>query len=212
MAREIDGCPAECERVFREPLNIGPGLDAGAGAARLRAAIDADHEELLQSMAVPVWKAGLRRRWPEVLDLAAEVLHEAVREALAQSSRFDVWQKMELPPNEFSVALENEEKRQAGNPVFKALFPAFGRMRWLQARADVRRALLFAANDVQLHGPQALKNHPDPAAGGSFEYAAFPHGFEMRSKLNLDEPIRSELRVAKLDTMPMTLVVGRRGK
>jgi hypothetical protein len=120
--------------------------------------------------------------------------------------------KMELPPNQFAVELENEEKRQAGNPVFKALFPAFGSMRWLQARADVRRALLSAAIDVQLHGPTALKDHPDPVAGGSFEYAAFPNGFELRSKLQLDEPIRSKLRVAKHDTMPLTLTVGRRGK
>jgi RNA polymerase sigma factor (sigma-70 family) len=89
MAREIGGRPAECERVFREPLNSGPGLEASVGAAQLRAAIDADHDELLQSVAVMVSKAGLRRHRPEVLDLAAEVLHEAVQEALAQSSRFD---------------------------------------------------------------------------------------------------------------------------
>jgi hypothetical protein len=129
-----------------------------------------------------------------------------------RSSYAALGKKMELPPNEFSVVLENEEKRQAGNPVFKALFPALGRMRWLQARADVRRALLSAAIDVQLNGPQALKDHPDPVAGGSFEYRAFPNGFELRSKLSLDEPIRSELRVAKQETMPLTLVVGRRGK
>jgi hypothetical protein len=120
--------------------------------------------------------------------------------------------KMELPPNRFAVELEHEEKRQTGNPVFKALFPAFGRMRWLQARADIRRALLSAAIDVQLHGPQALKDHPDPVAGGPFEYVAFPDGFELRSKLSLDEPIRSKLRVAERDTKPLTLTVGRRGK
>jgi hypothetical protein len=120
--------------------------------------------------------------------------------------------KMELPPRRFAVELEGEEKRQAGNPVFKALFPAFGRMRWLQARADVRRALLSAAIDVQLNGPQALKDHADPVAGGSFEYAAFPDGFELRSKLQMDEPIRAKLRVAEGETKPLTLTVGRRGK
>jgi hypothetical protein len=120
--------------------------------------------------------------------------------------------KMELPPDRFAGELQTEEKRQAGNPVFKALFPAFGRVRWLQARADVRRALLLAAIDVQLRGPQALKDHPDPVAGGSFEYAAFPDGFELRSKLRLDEPIRSTLRVPQGETKPLTLTVGRSAK
>jgi hypothetical protein len=120
--------------------------------------------------------------------------------------------KMELPPSRFAVELESEEQRQTGNPVFKALFPAFGRMRWLQARADVRRALLSAAIDVQLHGLQALKDHPDPVGGGSFEYTAFPDGFELRSNLRLDEPIRAKLRVTESETTPLTLTIGQRGK
>jgi hypothetical protein len=129
-----------------------------------------------------------------------------------RSSYVALAKKMDLPPSRFAVELESEEKRQSSNPVFKALFPAFGRMRWLQARADVRRALLFAAIDVQLHGPQALKDHPDPVAGGAFEYAAFPDGFELRSTLRLDEPIRANLRVAEGETTPLTLTVGRRVK
>jgi DNA-directed RNA polymerase specialized sigma24 family protein len=89
VAKEIDGCPAECERMAKEPLTSELGLSTGAGAARLRAAIEADHEALLQTVAVLVSRAHIRLRWPEVLDQAAEVLHEAVREALAQASRFD---------------------------------------------------------------------------------------------------------------------------
>jgi hypothetical protein len=120
--------------------------------------------------------------------------------------------KMDLPPAQFAVEFEREQRRQAGNPVFKALFPGLGGMRWLQARADVRRALLSAAIDVQLHGRDVLKNHPDPVAGGSFEYAAFPGGFELRSKLKLDEPTRSKWRVPERETKPLTLTVGQRGK
>jgi RNA polymerase sigma factor (sigma-70 family) len=75
--------------VVREPSNSEPNPQTGAGAAQLRAAIDADHEALLRSVAVLVSRSQTRRRWPEVLDLAAEVLHEAVREALTQASRFD---------------------------------------------------------------------------------------------------------------------------
>jgi RNA polymerase sigma factor (sigma-70 family) len=75
--------------VVREPSSSEPKRQTGAGAAQLRAAIDADHEALLRSVAVLVSRSQARRRWPEVLDLAAEVLHEAVREALAQAARFD---------------------------------------------------------------------------------------------------------------------------
>jgi hypothetical protein len=120
--------------------------------------------------------------------------------------------KLDLPLDQFAVELEREERRQAGNPVFKALFPAEGRMRWFQARACVRRALLFAAIAVQLHGAEALKSHPDPVAGGSFEYTAFPGGFELRSKLQLDESVRAKLGVAEGDTKPLTLTIGRRGE
>jgi hypothetical protein len=129
-----------------------------------------------------------------------------------RSSYVTLAKKLDLPPDQFATELEREERRQAGNPVFKALFPAMGRVRWLQARADVRRALLSAAIAVQLHGPEVLKKHPDPVAGGSFEYAAFPGGFELRSKLQLDEPIRSKLRVAERETKPLSLTVGQRGR
>lgn len=132
-------------------------------------------------------------------------------EAMRSSYR-NTAMKLHLPPDQFAAELEREEQRQSGNPVFKALFPAEGRMRWLQARADVRRALLAAAIAVQLHGPEALKRHPDPVAGGSFEYAAFPGGFELRSKLQIDDSVRSRLRVADRDTKPLTLTAGQRAK
>jgi hypothetical protein len=66
-------------------------------------------------------------------------------------------------------------------------------------RADVRRALLAAAIAVQLEGRDALKNHPDPVGGGAFEYVAFEGGFELHSKL-------------KVQDKPVALTVGRRGK
>jgi RNA polymerase sigma factor (sigma-70 family) len=58
-------------------------------AARLRAAIAAEHEALLPSVAVLVAKTEPRLRWPEVMDKAAEILHEAVQEALQHALAFD---------------------------------------------------------------------------------------------------------------------------
>ena len=108
--------------------------------------------------------------------------------------------KWDLPPDQFEKELQREEKRQAGNPVFKVFFPALVNVRRAQARADVRRALLSAALAVRLDGRDALKEHPDPVAGGPFEYVPFEGGFELHSK------------VKQQDGKPVVLTVGRRGK
>jgi hypothetical protein len=108
--------------------------------------------------------------------------------------------KLELPLDQFEKEFEKERMRQAGNPVFKVFFPAMPKARQAQARAEVRRALFAAALAVQLDGRDALKNHPDPVAGGPFEYVAFEGGFELRSKFK------------GADDKPVTLSVGQRGK
>jgi hypothetical protein len=111
-----------------------------------------------------------------------------------------VAKKLDLPPDQFVKHFEQHEMKQAGNPVFKLLFPAIVKVRWAQARADVRRALLVAALAVQLDGRDALKDYPDPVIGGSFEYVAFEGGFELRSKLK------------QADDKLVALTVGPRGK
>jgi RNA polymerase sigma factor (sigma-70 family) len=58
-------------------------------AARVRAAIEDGHGTLLRSVAVLVAKTEKRLRWSEVMEVASEILHEAVREALKHVSGFD---------------------------------------------------------------------------------------------------------------------------
>jgi hypothetical protein len=53
---------------------------------------------------------------------------------------------------------------------------------------------------MQLDGPDALKKHPDPMVGGSFDHVAFAGGFELRSNWKLP------------DGKSVTLIAGRRGK
>ncbi len=91
---------------------------------------------------------------------------------------------LDLPLDEFAKEFKVESTKQAGNPVYRVFFPALAKARQSQALAGVRRALLSAAIAVQLAGQDALKNHPDPVAGGPFELAPFQGGFELRSKLN----------------------------
>jgi hypothetical protein len=108
--------------------------------------------------------------------------------------------KLDLPLDEFQRAFDQESKRQEKNPVFKVFFPAMAKVRQAKARADVRRALLAAALDVQLSGQDAVKNHTDPVVGGPFEYAPFDGGFELRSKLKGQ------------NDKPLTLTAGTRSK
>lgn len=107
---------------------------------------------------------------------------------------------LELPPDEFEKEFNHESMKQAGNPVFKVFFPALAKVRQSKARADVRRALLSAALAVQLDGQGALKDYPDTAASGPFDYVAFEGGFELRSKL------------MGPDNKALGLTVGHRGK
>jgi len=58
-------------------------------AALIRAAIAEEHEALLRSIAVLVAKMDGRLPWPEVMDTAAEILHEAVQQSLHHALAFD---------------------------------------------------------------------------------------------------------------------------
>jgi RNA polymerase sigma factor (sigma-70 family) len=107
---------------------------------------------------------------------------------------------LDLPPDQIDRAFEREEKKLAGNPLYPVFGPVLHNVRDRQARAEVRRDLLSAAVAIQLEGPGALKDHPDPAAGGPFEYAPFAGGFELRSKRK------------GTDDEPLALTVGRRGR
>ena len=105
---------------------------------------------------------------------------------------------LDLPPDKFEKEFKLEEKKQANNPVFKVFFPAMIKVRQSQARAEIRHALFDAAVAVVRDGQGAMNAHPDPIAGGPFEYTAFEGGFELRSKYKM------------ADGKPLTLTVGQR--
>jgi hypothetical protein len=121
-----------------------------------------------------------------------------------------VGKKLDLPLDQFEQEWDREVKEQAGNQVFQWIFPSLHKVRLAQLRADVRRALLSAALAVQRDGRDALKTHPDPVVGGSFEYVAFKGGFELRSKWQLDDKLRSRWKLDERFAQPLTLTVGRR--
>ena len=118
---------------------------------------------------------------------------EEVRPSYALMARI-----FDLPPDQFEKEFELESTKRANNPVFKVFFPAMSKVRKLQARAEIRKALFTAALAVVRDGEGTLNAHPDPIAGGPFEYASFEGGFELRSKYKLT------------DGKPLTLAVGQR--
>ena len=62
---------------------------AQANAAQIRAAVAESHGPLLRTIAVLVAKSDRRVRWAQAMDIACEVLHEAVQEALKHAESFD---------------------------------------------------------------------------------------------------------------------------
>ena len=71
-------------------LNREPDTETSRRAAQIRAAIEAEHQPLLRSVAMMVAKTQRHLRWPDVLEIAAEIFHEAVQEALKHANDFDL--------------------------------------------------------------------------------------------------------------------------
>jgi hypothetical protein len=91
---------------------------------------------------------------------------------------------LDLSVDQFTQEWARIQASNAANPAFPLLFSAYPRIRLAQARAEVRRALLAAAVDVQIHGRDAVKNHPDPGRDrGALDYSPLDSGFVLRSKL-----------------------------
>ena len=70
--------------------NVKTDCEVPSGAERIRTAVAEHHAPLLRTVAVLVAKSDRRLRWSEVMDIAAEVLHEAVQEALKHAPSFDM--------------------------------------------------------------------------------------------------------------------------
>jgi RNA polymerase sigma factor (sigma-70 family) len=138
----------------------------------------------------------------------AEGVLKAVEEMRPGTAR--IGKSLDLPPDQVEKEIAREERRLAGNPVFKVFAPVLHHIRVRQAQAAVRRALLSAALAVQLDGRAALKDHPDPMANGPFDYAAFEGGFDLRSKWKLEE--KWQVKLEPPDDKPLALTVGRRGR
>jgi hypothetical protein len=142
-----------------------------------------------------------REKYAKLVEECGGDVKGIIKNAEKVRSSYDrIAKKLELPLDEFIKECDSEFKNQADNPLFKLLFPSMIKVREAQARTDVYRAMLMAALAVRIDGKDAVKNYPDPVAGGAFEYVAFDGGFELLSKHK------------SADGKPLSLTVGKRGQ
>ena len=89
MRGSLRGCRLERECMPDKVRLPDPEAESLESAREIRTAIDQEYEPLLRSIAILVAKSERNLRWPEVMALASEVLHDAVGEALRNAHTFD---------------------------------------------------------------------------------------------------------------------------
>jgi hypothetical protein len=84
------------------------------------------------------------------------------------------------PSPQLRAKIDEMEKR---SPLFRDYCSLSANSYSLYSRGAVRFQLLRAAIAVQRHGPEAIKDYPDPSGDGAFEYRKRKDGFELVAKL-----------------------------
>jgi hypothetical protein len=85
------------------------------------------------------------------------------------------------PSPELRAKIDEMEKRSPFFYEYCSMHPACYHQYLLAA---VRLQMLRAAIAIQRHGPEAIKDYPDPSGDGPFEYRKRTEGFELVAKLN----------------------------
>ena len=111
----------------------------------IRAAISEKHGPLLRSIAVLVAKTGRNVRWPEVMETASEVLHEAVQQALKHAESFDPTRSAAAWVRGIAARILST-RRRADNRLLRCIPQPF----------SARRAWATAAQKTASPGPLRL--------------------------------------------------------
>ena len=84
-----------------------------------------------------------------------------------------------------------ETKRQAASEAVEKRVPSLRTFRVAVAAAETRVQMLYVAAAVRVEGRREVFRFEEPHAKGPFEYREFPGGFELESKLVVDNvPLR----------------------
>jgi len=150
--------------------------------ARLRNANDQSWQEALRPLAIETPKGTFEAIVEELKTKAG-----AVQEFEEFRPFYDELTTLaERPPDVFRSRAADLLKKYQNDAVGRLMLSDFVRVFDKDLATRTRFSLLKAAVAVLLSGPGELRNFPDPAGTGPFEYAASERGFELRSKLTID--------------------------
>ena len=165
---------------------------------RIRAAIEEEHEPLLRSIAVLVAKTGRDLRWPEVMEIASEILHEAVQEALKHADRFDPTRSATAWVRGIAARLLLT-RRRAEARVWRCIPAAvLGEEAWAAALGQHCTGPTDAAVAGRLDLEQALARiSPEERRAIEFRYYQGLDGEELAAALGVSTPGAARVRVCR---------------
>jgi RNA polymerase sigma factor (sigma-70 family) len=180
----------------RNSCNAEPESEALERGALIRAAIQAEHEPLLRSVAVLVAKTERRLRWPEVMEIAAEVLHEAVQEALKHAQGFDPTRSATAWVRGIAARLLLARRRVHARGRRSVPATVLGQEAWAAAIGQLCTAPADAAVGGRLDLEQALgRISPQERRTIEFRYYQGLDGAELASALGVSTLGAARVRV-----------------
>jgi RNA polymerase sigma factor (sigma-70 family) len=175
-----------------------PGSDIAECTAQIRAAITQEHEALLRSVALFVAKSDHRLRWPDVLDTASEVLHEAVREALRNAQSFDRTRSAAAWLRGIAARLLLNRRREEARAQRCVPASVLGEEAWTAALGQLCTAPADTAVAGRLDLSQALDRlAPEERRAIELRYYHGLDGKELAAALGVSTPGAARVRVCR---------------
>jgi RNA polymerase sigma factor (sigma-70 family) len=167
-------------------------------SARIHAAIKEKHDPLLRSIALSVAKTGRVRRWPEVMEVASEVFHEAVQEALKHADRFDQTRSAAAWVRGIAARVLLSRRRSEARASRCLPEAMLGEEAWAAALAQDCTESTDAAVDGRLDLEQALACiSTDERRSIEFRYYQGLDGKELANALGVSTPGAARVRVCR---------------
>ncbi len=165
---------------------------------RIRAAIEEEHEPLLRSIAVLVARTGRDLRWAEVMEIASEILHEAVQEALKHADRFDPARSATAWIRGIAARLLLNRRRAEARIWRCTPAAVLGEEAWAAALGQHCTGSTDGAVAGRLDLEQALARiSPDERRAIEFRYYQGLDGDELAAALGVSSPGAARVRVCR---------------
>jgi len=175
-----------------------PESEALECAARIRAAIEDEHDTLLRSVALLVAKTERSLRWFEVMEIASEILHEAVQQALEHAHRFDPTRSATAWVHGIAARLLLSRRRAEARARRCVPATVLGAEAWAAALGQLCTAPADAAAAGRLDVEQALgRISPDERRTIEFRYYQRLDGEDLASALGVSTQGAARVRVCR---------------